>query len=304
MKVLVTGGAGFIGSHIVDALVQRGIEVVIVDNLPTASEQNINIRAKFYRLSICDNKLRRVFEQERPQAVSHQAAQTAVTRSVADPVFDAQVNILGSLNVISNCLSFGIKKMVYASSCAAYGEPQYLPVDEKHPINPISYYGVSKHTVEHYLYLCHVLYGLNYIVLRYANVYGPRQNPKAGVVAIFARKMLSGEQPIIFGSGDKSRDYIYVSDVVRANLLAMDSMKSGVYNIGTGEGTSDQRIFDTISREFGYEDTAHYAPERAGEIKQICVDYTKAMKELEWMPQVTLEEGITKTAEYYRSQLA
>ncbi|GAI23468.1 unnamed protein product, partial [marine sediment metagenome] len=180
MKVLVTGGAGFIGSHLVDALVELGHDVVVVDDLSTGFEQNINPKARFYRLSIGGSELERVFEQERPQVVSHQAAQTVVTRSVAEPIFDAEQNILCSLNVILNCLKFGVDKLIYASSGgAAYGEPQYLPADEKHPINPISQYGISKHTVEHYLYLYGVLYGLNYVVLRYPNVYGPRQTPEA-----------------------------------------------------------------------------------------------------------------------------
>lgn len=304
MKVLVTGGAGFIGSHLVDALVESGHEVVVVDNLSTGFEHNINPKARFYRLSIGDNELERVFEQERPQVVSHHAAQTVVTRSVAEPIFDAEQNILGSLNVILNCLRFGVSKLVYASSGGAvYGEPQYLPVDEKHMINPISQYGISKHTVEHYLYLYSVLHGLNCVVLRYSNVYGPRQNPKAeaGVVAIFAGNMLNGEQPTIFGSGDKTRDYIFVSDVVTANILAMESGKKEIYNIGTGKETSDQEVFDTMAEVLGYRGTAHYAPVRKGEIQRICLDYTKAMKELGWLPRVGFGEGIRRAVEYYRS---
>lgn len=305
MKVLVTGGAGFIGSHIVDALVERGVEVVIVDNMSAGFERNINARARLYRLSICESELTRVFEQERPRLVIHQAAQTVVARSIANPAFDAQENILGSLNVISNCCHFGVEKIVYASSSAVYGEPQYLPLDEEHPINPISQYGVSKHTVEHYLYLYNVLYGLDYVALRYANVYGPRQNPaaEAGVVAIFTGKLLAGEQPTIFGSGHNSRDYVYVGDVARANILAMEPTKSGVYNIGTGKETSVQRIFNIISRESGYEGVPHYAAERRGELKRMCIDYSKAMKKLEWIPLVSFEEDIARTVEYYRSQL-
>ena len=306
MKVLVTGGAGFIGSHLVDALVESGHEVVVVDNLSAGFEHNINPKAGFYRLGIGDSELERVFEQERPQVVSHQAAQTVATRSVAEPIFDAEQNILGSLNVILNCLKFGVDKLVYASSGGAvYGEPQYQPVDEKHPINPISQYGISKHTVEHYLYLYSVLYGLNCVVLRYPNVYGPRQNPgaEAGVVAIFAWKMLKGEQPTIFGSGDKTRDYTFVSDVVAANILAMESGRNGIYNIGTGKQTSDQEIFDTVAEVLGYEGTAYYAPVRKGEIQRICLDYTKATRELGWLPWVGLEEGVRRAVEYYRSIL-
>ena len=304
MKVLVTGGAGFVGSHLTDALVEAGHEVVVVDNLSTGFERNINPKARFYRLSIGDSELARVFEQERPQVVSHQAAQTVATRSVAEPIFDAEQNILGSLNVILNCLKFGVSKLVYASSVAMYGEPQYLPVDEKHSVNPVSPYGISKHTVEHYLYLYCMLYGLNYVALRYSNVYGPRQNPEAeaGVVAIFTGKMLSGEQPTIFGSGDKTRDYVFVSDIVAANTLAMESEENGIYNLGSGKETSDQEIFDTVAEVTGYEGTANYAPVREGEIRRICLDYTKAMRGLGWLPRVKLKEGVRRVAEYYRSR--
>jgi len=225
---------------------------------------------------------------------------------VAEPIFDAEQNILGSLNVILNCLKFGVDKLVYASSGGAiYGEPQYLPADEKHPINPISQYGISKHTVEHYLYLYSALYGLNYVVLRYPNVYGPRQNPEAeaGVVAIFARKMLKGEQPTIFGLGDKTRDYTFVSDIVAANILAMESGRNGIYNIGAGKQTSDQEIFDIVAEVSGYEGATHYAPVRKGEIQRICLDYTKATRELGWLPRVGLEEGVRKSVDYYKSML-
>ena len=210
MKVLVTGGAGFIGSHVVDALVKKDNEVVIIDDFSTGFEKNINPAAKLYRLSICDTAIKNIFERERPQVVIHLAAQTSVTRSITDPAFDAGVNILGSLNVISNCVGSGVRRIVYASSCALYGTPEYLPVDEKHPVKSLSPYGVSKHTVEHYLFQSYTLYGLSFIVLRYANVYGPRQNPRGegGVVAIFAGKMLGGEKPTKYGLGDKSRDYI------------------------------------------------------------------------------------------------
>jgi UDP-glucose 4-epimerase len=205
MKVLVTGGAGFIGSHVVDALVKRGDEVVIIDNFSTGFEKNIIPAATLYRLSICHTAIEKVFEREKPQVVIHLAAQTSVMQSIANPAYDAAVNILGSLNVISNCVRYGVQKIVYASSCALYGTPEYLPVDEKHPVKSLSPYGVSKHTVEHYLFQNHIIYGLPFITLRYANVYGPRQNPhgEGGVVATFAGKMLGGEKPTIYGLGDK-----------------------------------------------------------------------------------------------------
>jgi len=305
MKVLVTGGAGFIGSHIVDALIEQGHQVVVVDNLATGFSENINPSARFYEVNICDKELADIFEQERPEIVSHQAAQMVVARSVTEPIFDAQENILGSLNVILNCVRFGVKKIIYASSGrAVYGEPQYLPVDEKHPINPVSQYGISKHTVEHYLHLYGLQYGLNYVVLRYPNVYGLRQNPdgEAGVVAIFASQMLKGEQPTIYGSGDKTRDYTHVSDVVAANLLAMEQGDNDIYNIGTGVETSDKEMFDTLAKMFGYSENPRYAPVRPGEIYRICLDASKAQREMGWQARLSLKEGLLQTIGYYRTR--
>jgi UDP-glucose 4-epimerase len=303
MKILVTGGAGFIGSHLVDALIQRGHQVVVVDNLSTGRLENINGAAIFYQVDIGSPELERIFEKERPEIVDHQAAQTVIQRSMEDPVFDAKQNILGSLNLVLQCLRFGVKKIVYASSAGIYGEPKYLPVDESHPVTPISYYGISKHTVEHYLSLSHPQNSLSYAVLRYSNVYGPRQSPKgeAGVVAIFARQMLQGERPTIFGKGDKTRDYVYVADVVTANLLAMEKSISGVFNIGTGAETSDQEMFDLLAELAGYKGNPHYAPVRKGEIYRICLDSSKAQKEIGWQPQFALREGLAETANYYRS---
>jgi UDP-glucose 4-epimerase len=305
MKILVTGGAGFIGSHVVDALVKRGDEVVIIDNFSTGFEKNLNPAAKLYRLSICDTAIDKIFEREKPKIVIHLAAQTSVTRSITDPTFDADVNILGSLNVISNCVRTGVHRIVYASSSALYGTPEYLPVDEKHPVKSLSPYGVSKHTVEHYLFQNQTLNGLSFIVLRYANVYGPRQNPRGegGVVAIFAGKMLSGEQPTIYGLGDKSRDYVYVDDVVRANITAAGSDETGIFNIGTGEETTDQKVFELISRACNYDGVPFYAVERAGEIKQIYLDNSRAVKILKWNPRVQVSEGIPMAMAYYKHEL-
>lgn len=303
MKILVTGGAGFIGSHIVDALIERGDEVVVVDNLSTGLKDNVNPKAKLYQMSITDSGLMEVFEREMPEMVSHHAAQVNLRKSVDEPQFDAQVNILGSLNVIVNSVRHGVKKLIYASSGGAvYGEPQYLPVDESHPINPVSQYGVSKHTVEHYLH-SYIQYGLNYVALRYPNVYGPRQNPEgeAGVIAIFARQMLLGERPTIFGPGDKTRDYTHVSDIVGAHLLAMERGSNAIYNIGTGVETSDQEIFDAMAQALGYEDTPLYTSVRQGEIQRIYLNCDKAKKELAWSPKLSLEEGVQKTVPYYKS---
>ncbi len=304
MKVLVTGGAGFIGSHLVDALIDRGHQVVVADNLATGFIDNVNPAAKFYQMNICDRKLAKVFQQERPEIVNHHAAQMIIQRSVEDPVFDARENILGSLNVILNCIRFGISKLIYASSGGAiYGEPKYLPVDEGHPINPVSEYGISKHTVEHYLYLYGLRNGLNYVVLRYPNVYGPRQNPRgeAGVVAIFASQMLRGERPTIFGSGDKTRDYTHVFDIVEANLLSMERGEKTTYNLGTGVGTSDQEMFDALAEALGYTGSPVYASVRQGEIHHIYLDSSKAQRELGWKSRFTLREGLSQAVEYYKS---
>ena len=305
MKVLVTGGAGFIGSHVVDALVRQGYQVVVVDNLSTGRPENINPAATFYQVDISNSELEEIFEKERPELINHQAAQTVIQKSMEDPVFDAKQNILGSLNLVLRCLRFGVKKFIYASSVGVYGEPKYLPLDENHPVNPISYYGISKHTAEHYLHLAHLQHMLSYVVLRYPNVYGPRQSPEgeAGVVAIFTRQMLRGERPTIFGKGDKTRDYVHVSDVVTANLLAMEGDGNGVYNLGTGVETSDQEMFNLLAELTGYQGKPRYAPVREGEIYKICLDSSKAQKELDWQPQFLLREGLSETVDSYRSIL-
>jgi len=304
LKILVTGGAGFIGSNVVDALIDLGHEVAVVDNLSTGFRKNINPKARFYQLSIRDNELSEVFEREKPELVNHHAAQIDVRKSADDPIDDAEINILGSLNLLTNCVRSGVKRVVYSSTGGAiYGEAQYIPADENHPVNPISQYGVSKHTVEHYLYLYSTLYEIDYVILRYANVYGPRQNPfgEAGVVAIFATQMLTGQQPTIFGRGDKTRDYVHVSDVVNANMLAIDRGKNVIVNIGTEIETSDQEIFDTLAEVLGYEGSPVYAPVRKGEVYRISLKCSKARQEIGWSPRLSLKEGIAQTAGYYRT---
>lgn len=305
VKILVTGGAGFIGSHVVDALVERGHQLVVVDNLSTGRPENVNAAATFYQADICTSELEKIFHRERPEIVNHHAAQTVIQKSMEDPVFDAEQNMVGSLNLILQCLRFGVRKVLYASSAGIYGEPQYLPVDENHPVVPVSYYGIAKHTVEHYLQLSYSENSLSYAVLRYANVYGPRQSPsgEAGVVAIFTRQMLQRERPTIFGKGNKTRDYVYVADVVAANLLAMAKDIDGVFNIGTGAETPDQEMFDLLAGLTGCKDDPHYAPVRKGEIYRSCLDSGKARKEIGWQPRFGLREGLAETVDYYRSIL-
>jgi UDP-glucose 4-epimerase len=304
-KIMVTGGAGFIGSHVVDLFVSKGYEVVIIDDLSTGRESNINPAAKFYKLDIRSPQLRDVFAAERPDFISHHAAQMDVRRSVAQPLFDADVNILGSINLIECAKEFGVRHFVYISTGGAvYGEPEQVPCDENHPINPICQYGASKHTVEHYLYMYNVNYGLNYTVLRYPNVFGPRQDPhgEAGVIAIFTGKMLLGEQVTINGDGEQTRDYVYVGDCAQANYLAVTvDHRPGIYNIGWGRPTSVNEIFSCLAEITTYPHPAHYGPAKVGETRHIYLDASKARRELGWAPTLNLEDGLNNTVEYFRT---
>ena len=304
-KILVTGGAGFIGSHVVDLLVSSGYEVVVVDNLSTGHTSNLNPTAKFYQLDIRDPKIHEVFEKERPDFVNHHAAQMDIRRSVAQPLFDADVNILGSINLIECAREFNVRHFVYISSGGAvYGEPEKLPCDETHPIHPICQYGASKHTVEHYLYMYNVNYGLNYTVLRYANVFGPRQDPEgeAGVVAIFTGKMLIGEPVTINGDGQQTRDFVYVEDCARANDLALTvDHQPGIYNIGWGRPTSINEIFAGLAKAIDYAQSACYGSAKVGETRHIYLDASKADRDLGWTPTISLEDGLKQTVEYFRT---
>lgn len=315
MRILVTGGAGFIGSNIVDALVNEGHEVVVVDNLSSGKRENLNPAAKFYEMDVCDPALEKVFREERFDYVNHHAAQIDVRHSVADPVDDARTNILGLLNILENCRKYGVRGVIFASSGGVvYGEPSRLPATEKFPKGPQSPYGVSKLASEFYLTYYAQVMNLPYIALRYANVYGPRQDPhgEAGVVAIFGLKMLRGETPVIYGDGKQVRDYVYVGDVVRANLLALKRLQDGgiscgaggcaindfAYNIGTGEGTSVNRLFELLKEITGFAGEPDYGPERKGELRKICLDAGKAKAELGWEPQVDLREGLRRTVDF------
>jgi UDP-glucose 4-epimerase len=269
LKILVTGGAGFIGSHVGDRLLHGDNQVVVVDNLVTGKRENLPAGSKFYETDICDQELRDVFRAESPDVVIHHAAHIDVTRSVREPSYDASINILGSLNLLECCREQGVRKIVYAGTGGAlFGEPDYLPVDEAHPVDPISPYGVSKHTVEHYLFAYHANHDIDYTVLRYPNVYGPRQDPhgEAGVVAIFSLQMLTGQQPVIFGDGTKTRDYCYVDDIVDANVIALNSPGCGVYNLGRGIEVSDLQVFETVRAAVGADIDPTFAAVRPGEV--------------------------------------
>jgi UDP-glucose 4-epimerase len=304
-KIMVTGGAGFIGSHVVELFVSKGYEVVIVDDLSTGRASNLHPAARFYKMDIRDPKIREVFEIERPDFISHHAAQMDVRRSVAQPLFDADVNILGSINLIECAKEFGVRHFVYISTGGAvYGEPERLPCDENHPINPICQYGASKHTVEHYLYMYNVNYGLSYTVLRYPNVFGPRQDPhgEAGVVAIFTGKMLLGEPVTINGDGEQTRDFVYVGDCAQANFLALSvEHQPGIYNIGWSRPTSINEIFTNLAKITNYTQPVSHGPAKVGETRHIYLDASKANRELAWAPTMSLEDGLRETVEYFKT---
>ena len=298
MKILVTGGAGFIGSHVVDAYLAAGHDVVIVDNLSTGHRRNLNPRARFYEMDIRDPGLQDVFMAERPEIVNHHGAQMSVQVSMRAPMEDASINVLGSLNVIECARTVGVRKVLYISTGGAtYGEPRYLPCDEQHPVDPLSPYGITKHTPEHYLALYHRLYGLDYTVLRYPNVYGPRQDPhgEAGVIAIFIGKMLDGAPATIYGTGEQERDYVHIRDITRANLASLTAGAGEIINIGSGRGTTVNTIFSTLSELLAYEHPAQYAPMRSGEVYKIYLTGEKARQLLGWSPTVSLSDGLADT---------
>ncbi|MBI2266769.1 MAG: NAD-dependent epimerase/dehydratase family protein [Armatimonadetes bacterium] len=303
MKILVTGGAGFIGSHVVDACLAAGHQVWVLDNLSSGHRENLNPGAEFVQMDILDSAVEQVFKRERFNLVSHHAAQIDVRKSVADPAFDARVNVLGGLGILSLCARYGVRKVIYASTGGAiYGIPRELPAGEDHPIRPLAAYGVSKHCLEHYIELFSDLYGLEYTILRYANVYGPRQDPhgEAGVVAIFIGRILSGTVPAIYGDGEQTRDYVYVADVARANLLALDGGNSQVLNIGTGVETSVNELYRKILRRIPTPLEPRYSPPRDGEVSRISLGCEKASRLLGWSPEVPLDKGLAQTVEYFR----
>jgi UDP-glucose 4-epimerase len=308
VKILVTGAAGFIASHVADAYVSAGHEVVIVDDLSRGAKRNVNPKAIFHQCDIRDREaVEQIFLSVKPAVVNHHAAQMDVRRGVREPLFDAQVNILGSLNLIEASVAHGVKRFVYAATAGAgYGEPKQMPVPENYPINPITPYGISKHTVEHYLFTFQFLYGLPYVVLRYGNVYGPRQNSQgeAGVFAIFSEQLLAGIQPLIYGDGKKLRDYVYISDVVAANVAALERGTNQIFNIGSGVATADIEVFQTVRQLLDKKVEPKYVARRAGEIDNICLDISKAKSLLQWQPRVKLPDGAKLVVEYFQRQMA
>lgn len=311
MRILVTGGAGFIGSNVADALKARGHEVHVMDDLSTGFMENVSPDITFHEMDIRSSEAAELVSGGGYDVLCHHAAQMDVRRSVREPQFDADVNIRGTLNLLEAAVKGGVRRVVYASTGGAvYGEPEYIPVREDHSINPICHYGISKHTVEHYLFLYRYLYGLDYVVLRYPNVYGPRQNPcgEAGVTAIFTVKYLKGTAPVINGDGQQLRDYVHVRDIAEANIAAMDMSREGIsgkiYNIGWGRGRSVVEL-DRIIR--GYVGTAlepSFGPPLPEEILKVSLDPSRAADELGWQAEIPFEEGLRDLVEYHRKRIS
>ncbi|MCX6134132.1 MAG: NAD-dependent epimerase/dehydratase family protein [Ignavibacteriales bacterium] len=307
MNILVTGGAGFIGSHVVDAYIKEGHRVIVIDDLSSGVRENVNPRAEFYQLDIRSPEVEQVFQRSPIDVVNHHAAQMDVRRSVADPKFDASVNVLGGLNIFEAARQYGVKKIIFSSTGGAiYGEQDYFPADEEHPVRPLSPYGITKLVTEKYLFYYKVVHGIDHVVLRYANVYGPRQNPhgEAGVVAIFAKKLLQGESPVINGDGNQTRDYTFVGDVVRGSILALDYKGSNIFNIGTGIETDVNELFGVLRGWLNPNSAENHGPGKQGEQRRSVISYKKIERELGWKPTVGLSEGLRVTAEYFKNNSA
>ncbi|HZP42205.1 MAG TPA: SDR family oxidoreductase [Candidatus Binatia bacterium] len=305
MKILVTGGAGFIGSHVVDAYLDAGHEVIVVDDLSTGHRENLNPRARFVQLDITDPKVVELIRDERPAALNLHAAQMDVRRSVADPLFDARVNVLGTINLFEAARKANVRRILFVSSGGAvYGEQERFPAAEDHPTNPLSPYGVSKRAGELYASFYQAEYQIPFVALRYANVYGPRQDPhgEAGVVAIFSGRMLRGEAVTINGDGRQTRDYVFVGDVVRANLLALESRATGPFNIGTGKETDVNELARLLLDAAGSRSEVRHGPAKPGEQRRSVVDHGRAERELGWRPEVPLADGLRRTVDWFRAR--
>ncbi|WP_409344174.1 NAD-dependent epimerase/dehydratase family protein [Paenibacillus sp. MBLB4367] len=304
MRVMVTGGAGFIASHLVDSLIELGHEVAVVDNMSTGKNDFLNKTAKFYNFDITSSTLNYAFKDFNPEIVYHHAAQIDVQHSLKDPVFDAKVNILGTIALLEQCKAHEVRKVVYASSAAVYGHPDYLPVDEQHPLRPISYYGISKHTPEHYIQTYANLYDLDFTILRYANAYGIRQDPKGegGVISIFLDKLLRGETPVIYGDGEQTRDFVYVKDIVSANIAALTRGSRALYNISYNLQTSVNELVHAMSEVMNIRVVPHYMPQRSGDIVHSRLNNSAAIRELGWEPTFSLRDGLAETCAYYQQR--
>ena len=305
-KVLVTGGAGFIGSHLVNGLLDNDYAVAVVDDLSAGQLRNVNHRATFYHAPINDPRINQIIQREGPEIIFHLAAQSSVRQSALDPVADADSNVLGTISLLSAAAAEGVDKIVFSSTGGAiYGNPDAIPCDENTPVSPLTPYALSKYVSELYLKLFYQTYGLAYTILRYSNVYGPGQDPngEAGVISIFAGSMLRGRSPNIYGDGKQERDFVYVSDVVEANLAAMYHGDGRTYNIGTGEPVTIKSIYSLLQECTDYRDEPVYRPRRSGEVLKIALDSGRAGRELAWEPKVSLEEGLQLSVDYVRSSM-
>ncbi len=305
MRILVTGGAGFIGSHLVDALAKQSHEVIVVDTLISGNKNNITVDVPVLDIDVRSAELFSVFEDYHPEIVFHLAAQIDVRHSMTDPHHDADINVLGTLNLLQAAQKYKTKKIVFSSTGGAiYGEQLYFPADEKHITNPASVYGISKLSAEKYLQCLAPLHNITPICLRYSNVYGPRQDPhgEAGVVAIFINKMLQNETPSIFGDGKQTRDFVYVEDVIQANLRALNYQKSGTFNISTATETNVNELYHLIAHTMKFDKEPDYQPARTGEQLRSVIDNTLALQELGWKPQYHLYDGLIETVQYFKER--
>ena len=309
MKILVTGGAGFIGSHVVDAYVAAGHEVAVLDDLSTGSEGNIHREATLLRLDVRDKEgVAAAIAAFRPEVVNHHAAQAEVPKSVADPGLDAMINIVGGLNVLKASVDAEVRKFIFISTGGAlYGEPDVIPADEDHPVRPLSPYGTSKLSFEQYLGTFERTYGLEFTVLRYANIYGPRQDfhaEEGRVIAIFTSRMLAGKPVTIDGDGEQARDMLHVGDVATANLAALERGTGGTFHISSGIAVTINDLYRKLAALTGYTLFPHYGPARKGDVYRIALDNSRAIRELGWEPRVELEEGLSLTVDYFREQIS
>lgn len=302
MKIVVTGGAGFIGSNVVDALISKGNDVFIIDNFSTGKKENIHAKAKVYAMDITDAQVSELMQEIKPHAVFHFAARIDVRKSVADPKEDARVNILGSINIIESAYNAGCKKFIFASSGGAiYGDTDDIPTSEKHLPEPMSPYGITKLAVEYYLQYYFTVFRMPYVALRFANVYGQRQNAQgeAGVVAIFCDTILRGEAPRIYGDGKQTRDFVFVEDICAACLLALELKARGAYNVGTSVETDINSLAEIIKNSLGYRGEILHSEAKKGEQERSCLNFSKIKKELGWSPKVNLKDGILQTVQWF-----
>ncbi len=305
MRILITGGAGFIGSHVADAYVAAGHEVEILDDLSSGRTSNVPAQAVLHTMDIRDEGVEKLFADGKFDVVSHHAAQMDVRRSVADPGFDASVNVLGGLNIFEAARRHGVQKIIFSSTGGAiYGEQDYFPADEDHPTRPLSPYGITKLTTEKYLFYYKEVYGIDSVTLRYANIYGPRQNPhgEAGVVAIFASRLIGGEQPVINGSGKQTRDYTFVGDVAQANVLALSYPGTDVFNVGTGVEHDVNYLFRQLAKTLHPDCPEKHGEAKAGEQQRSVITSEKLFRTFGWRPMVPLDEGLALTAKWFRKQ--